>query len=88
MLPPGRMIEMLASETAMDKGLNSMFRQRKKLTSDYRLQEKFDVCLTLFTARIEVGKGSMRGFDILDLTNAERAFNSLWHIDSLFFPFF
>ena len=47
MLPPGRMIEMLTGETAMDKGLNSMFRQRKKLTSDYRLQEKFDVCLTL-----------------------------------------
>ena len=62
MLPPGRMIEMLASETAMDKGLNSMFRQRKKLTSDYRLQEKFDVCLTLFTARIEVDKGSNERF--------------------------
>ena len=62
MLPPGRVVEMLVSNTAMDKGLNSMFHQRKKLTSDYQLQEKLDVCLTLFAARVEVDKGSNERF--------------------------
>ena len=62
MLPPGRVVEMLVSKTAMDKGLISMFHQRKKLTSDYQLQEKLDVCLTLFAARVGVDKGSNERF--------------------------
>ena len=61
MLPPGRKAEMLACETAMDKGLNSMLRQRRKLAGDYSLQENSDVCLTHFTARIEVNNGSNEG---------------------------
>ena len=88
MLPPGRVVEMLVSKTAMGRELSFMFHQREKLTSDYQLQEKIDVCPTLLAAKVKVDKGSNERFRYLGHHNAARAFKSLWHLTLLFIPLF